>query len=81
MIMAKKMNKAFKGLSKYCLFCYLYHYRHGYFSELETLMPENILNEFLTVGFLKTGYNKQGKTWGLTNYGRQFFEDVYDKGS
>ena len=40
-------------------------------------MDSKALDEFLTCGFIKTGYNKKGKTWGITFFGIEFFEDFY----
>lgn len=71
------MLKDLKGLSKYCQFSYIYHFRHGYFKELEMIMDPSTLDEFLTCGFIKTGYSEKGKTWGITFFGIEFFEDFY----
>lgn len=69
------MIKELKGISKYCQFCYIYHFKSGYFKELEMIMDPKTLYEFLTCGFIKTGYNKKRKTWGITSFVLEFFKD------
>lgn len=69
------MIKELQGLSKYCQFCYIYHFKHGYYRELELIFNPKTLNEFESVGFIKTGYNKEGKTWGITKLGKTYFKE------
>lgn len=72
------MIKELKGLSKYCQFCYIYHFKFGYFKELELIMEPDTLKEFLDIGFIKTGYNENEKIWEITNLGNNFFQDFED---
>ncbi len=35
-----------------------------------------LVDEFINVGFLKTGYSRTDKTWGITKLGKGYFEDL-----
>lgn len=51
---------------------------HGYLKDLKEfdLTKGALVDEFVTAGFVKTGFTRTQKTWGITKLGRGYFEDL-----
>lgn len=51
---------------------------HGYLKDLKEfdLTKGALVDEFVNVGFVKTGFTRTQKTWGITELGKLFFEEV-----
>lgn len=54
----------------------IYRSGWGYFNELQENIDEEILSEFLSVGFIICGYTRTRKTWRISSLGRNYVEDL-----
>lgn len=50
--------------------------KSGILSELVEKFGKEIVDEFLSIGFLKSGYNREHKTWSVTNLCSEFYYEV-----
>ena len=49
---------------------------HGYLDELQDLIGESLVNEFLSLGFIHPGYTLEKETWGINPLGKRYYEMV-----
>ncbi len=57
---------------------YAVNNEHGYLKDLNEfdLTKGAIVEEFVTAGFIKTGYTRTKRTFGITKLGKQYFEEI-----
>lgn len=55
---------------------YVTEEKSGIISELIEKFGKEIVNDFLSIGFLKSGYNREHKTWSVTNLCTEFYSEV-----
>lgn len=48
----------------------------GYIKDLRTNIGEELLSEFISVGFIICGYTRTKKTWRISNLGRSYVRDL-----
>lgn len=48
----------------------------GYIKDLRTNIGEELLSEFISVGFIICGYTRTQKTWRISNLGRSYVRDM-----
>lgn len=58
-------------------FKYIVEQKAGYYTDLRKNLPEEVISQFESVGFIKNGYNLKGKTWGITELGKLYYYDIY----
>lgn len=51
---------------------------HGYLDELRLRIGEPLVNEFISLGFIHTGYTLKEETWGINTLGKRYYEIVKD---
>lgn len=51
---------------------------HGYLDELRSRIGESLLNEFISLGFIHTGYTLKEETWEINTLGKRYYEIVKD---
>lgn len=56
---------------------YIYKNKAGKYSDLCGIITDEMVRLFASAGFIKTGYTINYKTWGITELGKQYFEDFY----
>lgn len=56
---------------------YIYENKAGKYSDLCDIITDEMVRLFASAGFIKTGYTINYKTWGITELGKQYFEDFY----
>ena len=66
MITKSEQNHAFR---------YIYESKNGKYKQLVEDLSQEIVDKFCSVGFIKTGYTAECKTWGITSLGKQYCED------
>ena len=49
---------------------------HGYLDELRSRIGESLVNEFISLGFIHTGYTLKEDTWGINPLGKRYYEIV-----
>ena len=49
---------------------------HGYLDELRLRIGESLLNEFISLGFIHTGYTLEKDTWGINTRWKRDYEIV-----
>lgn len=48
----------------------------GYIKDLRATIGEELLSEFISVGFIICGYTRTQKTWRISNLGRSYVRDM-----
>lgn len=48
----------------------------GYINDLRKNIGEDLLSEFISVGFIICGYTRTKKTWRISNLGRSYVRDM-----
>ena len=51
---------------------------HGYLDELRSRIGESLVNEFISLGFIHTGYTLEKDTWGINPLGKRYYQIVKD---
>jgi len=54
---------------------YIYENKNGKYLDLVNELSQEIVDKFCSVGFIKTGYTTDFKTWGITSLGKEYFQD------
>lgn len=54
----------------------IYNSGWGYIKDLRTTIGEDLLSEFISVGFIICGYTRTKKTWRISNLGRSYVRDM-----
>ena len=49
---------------------------HGYLENLVSEIGESLVNEFIVLGFIYTGYTLEKETWGINPLGKRYYEMV-----
>ncbi len=52
--------------------------KYGRMSDLREfdLLKGQQVDEYISTGFIKTGYTRTCKTWGITELGKKYFEEI-----
>lgn len=54
----------------------IYLTQRGYLGELQDAIGEEMLSEFISVGFIICGYTRTKKTWRISNLGSTYIADL-----
>lgn len=54
----------------------IYNSGWWYIKDLRTNIGEDLLSEFISVGFIICGYTRTKKTWRISNLGRSYVRDM-----
>lgn len=54
----------------------IYNSGWGYFKDLQNSIGNEILSEFVSVGFIICGYTRKKKTWRISNLGKHYVQDL-----
>ena len=55
---------------------YINEEKHGYLEDLRSRLGESLVNEFLVLGFIHSGYTLKKETWGLNPLGEKYYNVV-----
>lgn len=55
---------------------YAYKNRYGFFDDLDKLNKPDIVAELCVVGFIKTGFARNGKTYAITPLGMRYYNVI-----
>lgn len=79
MLHFEKMTKDKQCIMKTIIvMAYLVAKQYGYLDELKQLpnFTDELIGEFCSLSFIKTGYTENKRTWGVTQFGCQYYEIV-----
>ncbi|MBD5315880.1 MAG: hypothetical protein HDS08_06985 [Bacteroides sp.] len=48
----------------------------GYIKDLQEKIGNDLLSEFISVGFIICGYTRTSKTWRISNLGKSYVRDL-----
>lgn len=48
----------------------------GYMTCLKSFVESKFIDEFKSVGFIKTGYTRKAETYSVTELGKQFWSEI-----
>ena len=68
--MAEQDEKRLKALK------YAVENESGVVDELIKEIGEGYVDEFLTLGFIRSGYTRHFKTWHITEHGKEYYNVV-----
>lgn len=54
----------------------IYNDGWGYVNDLRTKIGNELLSEFVSVGFIICGYTRTSKTWRISNLGKSYVQDM-----
>ncbi len=60
---------------KLALVC-IYTKGRGYLSELRKSIDPQLIDEFITAGFIICGFTRTSKTWRISSLGKGYVEDL-----
>jgi len=55
---------------------YINEEKHGYMEDLRSHLGDSMVNEFLVLGFIHSGYTLKEETWGLNPLGEKYYNVV-----
>jgi hypothetical protein len=54
----------------------IYRSDKGYIKDLQQSIGDELLAEFISVGFIICGYTRKSKTWRISKLGKDYVEDL-----
>lgn len=54
----------------------IYNSGRGYIKDLRDTIGNELLSEFISVGFIICGYTRTSKTWRISELGRSYVRDL-----
>lgn len=54
----------------------IYNSGRGYIKDLRENIGNDLLSEFISVGFIICGYTRTSKTWRISELGRSYVRDL-----
>jgi hypothetical protein len=54
----------------------IYNSGRGYLEELRDSIGNDLLSEFISVGFIVCGYSRTSRTWRISNLGRCYVREL-----
>ena len=55
---------------------YINEEKNGYLEDLRSRLGDSLVNEFLVLGFIHSGYTLKEETWGLNPLGERYYKMV-----